>query len=511
MNREPTPGRRSAAGGPRRFGADETLPGVQFPVVEDLTRITADDEFLDAIAAGGADLRSVFADAAAGTSAGPVAVSDLFGGGRWPVGLGPLLMAWRSELLEPPMPALPTLASRPMLAPADRSRRRSMRSLLSVGIAIGALLMASTAVGARSAQPGQPLWGLSQVLWSDHADSVEAKGKVEAAIDVAKNAIKNGDASAAQQALLIADGEVGKVLPVDGRDALRHDLVALKQQAGQVLNPVDSPPGSVAAIVGSARVGSSGGGVVPPGGAATSRARTTAPTIPSPVLPILVSSGTAVSPTGAPGPGTGAGGNSPSSNPDLPLVPVVPATSSSPPVVPAPVTAADPVTTAAPGTTDASTAPVDPSTPAPVDASAPSTPGPVTTEPPPVPPTTAAPTEPPTTDAPTTNASTTADPSTSSPDPSTSSDEPTLASPTEASTTSELPTTVETTPLTDSDGSTTSDTATTTQTAPVNSTDDLGSTTDDPETQQPDQDPGTDNNSTDAAADAVRSADAAGR
>lgn len=524
MNGHPPPARRPAAGGPRRPRVDETLPGVQFRVVEDLTRITADDELLDAIAAGGADLRSAFTMSAVGGSVGPVAVPDVFGGGRRPVGLGPLLMAWRSELLEPPMPALPTLASRPMLAPADRSRRRSMRSLLSVGLAIGALLVASTAVGARSAQPGQPLWGLSQVLWSDHADSVEAKVRVEAAIDVAKIAMRNGDTTAARQALLIADGEVGKVLPVDGRDALRHDLGVLKRQAGGVADSVVSQPGSVAPVVGSRDAESSfRGGPVPPVVAATSGARVTAAVVPSGVLPHSAATRTVVSSTGLPGTGTGAGGNPPSSVTDVPVVPVVPATSSSPPVVIGPVATANPVTTAAPGTTVGSIAPVGPTATAPVDTSASGTRAPVTTGPPAATPPTAAPTAPDTTAAPTptdastttaapttTDAPTTADPSTSSQDPSTSSAEPTLASPTEASTTSELPTTVGTTPMTDSNGSTTGDTATTTQTAPVNSTDNLGSTTVDPGTLQPGQDPAT-AGSTDAARDTAGSAAAAGR
>jgi hypothetical protein len=225
------PGGRPRVGGTnRRLRADETLPGVQFPVVEDLTRIAADDEFLDAIAVGGADLRSVFAHAG-GATTGSFPTFDASLGHR-PIGLGPLLVTWRSELQERPLPPLPVLAARPMLAPADRSRRRSLRSLISVGAAICALLMASTAVGAHSAQPGQPLWGLSQVLWSEHANSVEARVNVEAAFSMAKKAIDAGNPAKARELLKGLDGEVDKVLPVDGRAALHENLKKLQQEAG---------------------------------------------------------------------------------------------------------------------------------------------------------------------------------------------------------------------------------------------------------------------------------------
>lgn len=530
MGRTPTPGRRPLGGGSaRRPRLDDTLPGVQFPVVDDLGRIAADDEFLDAIAAGGTDLRSVFA-AAGGIARGgpttgdPAPVFD--GAGGRPAGLGQLLVAWRSELLERPMPEPPTLAPRPMRAPADRSRRRSMRSLLSVGAAIGVLLMASTAVGAHSAQPGQPLWGLSQVLWSDHADSVQAKINVEAAFGLAKKALDEGNPQKAREVLSGLDGEVDKVLPADGQTALNENLKQLQQEAG-VTTETDDPSGLGApATVSTGEPGSSssGAGVVPPLAASSSSVHPTTSTATSGTKPGTTMPSTTVGGGVVAGP-TGAGPvGPPQSVTDLPIVPVLPGTSSSSvvptnPVVAKPGTTVGPVTTAPlPGTTDGSTAPVEPSSPSPVDTTAPTTPAPATTADPTAPPSSS--TEPPTpaaptTTAPTTDAATTA-PSTSSADPTTSSDvpttdmptsdiptsdDPTTDTPTSVSTTSAIPTTLSSDPSTDSNGSTTSDTSSTvTQTAPVNDTDGSG----------PAGDPGTDTTATGDAGDAATPAEQSG-
>ena len=497
------PGRRPPPGGGpgRRLRSDDTLPGVLFPVVEDLTRITADDEFLDAIAAGGADLRSLFAGGGAAST--PLSAAGGVGSRR-PVGLGPLLVAWRSELLEPPLPALPTLAARLMLAPADRSRRRSMRSLLSVGAAICALLLASTIVGAHSAEPGQPLWGLNVVLFSDHANSVQAKVNIESAIAVAQRALIEGNPAKARAVLRNLDGEVDKVLPADGRAALQRDVDELQKQVGMgpggAVVAQSSSSGTATVTSGTSdSVGS--GGVLPlviaAGQSRPPAADATVPTVASGVKP----SGVAVStPAGgqlvAQGGGGGPVGNPPSIT-SLPVVPVLPATTSSPvaPVNPGPpVTPGPPIgpvattnpAVPAPATTVGSSTPVVPTTPSPGTTPDPPTTGAPTTEAPTTDtPTTDAPTtdatttDAPTTDVPTTDVPTTDVPTTDVPtsiaDPSTSGAGPTTDAPTDVSTTSVIPTTLDTTPSTDANGSTIGNTSTTTtQPAAVDTTDDNG-------------------------------------
>lgn len=501
MSRSTGPGGRPTGGGnsARRLRTDETLPGVQFPVVDDLNKITADDEFLDAIAVGSADLRSLFAGAGPIPKAGPLAGLDS-ATGRRPVGLGPLLMAWRSELLEPPLPPLPVLPARPMLAPADRSRRRSMRSLISVGAAICALLMASTAVGAHSAQPGEPLWGLSTVLWSGHAESVVAKMSVQKELNLAVEAFASHDRGGALAALARADAAMAKVGKDDGLEDLQRHYTTLRQQADTLwpapgagrssIDPTD-PPGNVG--------GRLGGGAFPPVAVSSSKSRTTASTARPAAKPGSTgSSATPGDPAVAQGGGTGTVDSPAQSVSGLPIVPAIAATTSSaaPPAGPggsvAPAPAAGAGTTADPGSPPAGTTagPTTPGTTDPVDTAAPTTPPPVTTpdpaDPPPV-----THTDPPTTPDSTTPAPPTADPSTTSDDPVPTSDDPTTPGPTTpdpttaepptVSTTSVIPTTLDSTPSTDPDGPTTGDpSTTTTETGPVNSTDGVDTTANDP-------------------------------
>ena len=535
------PGRRPPGSGPaRRPRPDETLPGVQLRIVEDLTRITADDEFLDAIAAGGADLSSVFGPprtgpflAADGTTGGPV-------GARRPVGLGPLLVAWRSELVESPLPPLPTLAPRPMLAPADRSRRRSMRSLISVGAAIAVLLMASTAVGARSAQPGQPLWGLTQVLWSSHANSIEAKVKVQDAIGVARKALDDGNVAEARRVLLTVSSEVSKVDNADGRADLEADLSKLntdiQKKSGNGGGSDLPPPGNVAGGGSSGGPSSVGGVAVPPVTTTSGRARATVPPVLPPGATTSSSNGGGIV---AQGPETSAPGTPPQSETSFPGVPGGSVGSSLPPVMPGdpvtsqPVTAVDPADTVVPTPSPAGTTPADPTT------AGASVTDPVSTSDPAAPATTPpSSTDPGTTDAPATSAPST-DPVPSSTDPTTSTevtttqdsttqapttdtsttDIPTTESPTSASTTSEMPTTLDTTtPSTDANGSTIGDpSGTTTQTGPVNPSDTTSTSDDADGTDNTDNTDNADgSNSTDSSdavgvgSDSARSTHAAG-
>ncbi len=165
-------GRPVCGGAPAVAGhTDEpTLSGVRFPIVDDLGMIAADDRMLDLIVLGHADL------AAASTESRALTDGDeppVFGEGS----LAPLLAAWRSEIVDPPLPELPTVIypKRTMRAPANRPPGRALRPILVAAVAIFALVVGSAAVGAHSAQPGDALWPLTKVLYSSHADSVAAK------------------------------------------------------------------------------------------------------------------------------------------------------------------------------------------------------------------------------------------------------------------------------------------------------------------------------------------------
>ncbi|MET3804835.1 hypothetical protein ABIB25_001831 [Nakamurella sp. UYEF19] len=197
--------------GPERLmraspGSEQQVPGVLFPIVDDLSMIAADDQMLDLIASGRSDFGDVFATLPM-ASGYPRPVHH-------PTGvLEPLLITWRCELAEAPLPATPCppVLVRVMRAPADKPSRRAIRPMVAAAAAICALLLGSTAVGARSAEPGDPLWALTQVLYSSHAKSVEAGIKADNSMETARSLLKDGDAPKALVALTSASGDLERV------------------------------------------------------------------------------------------------------------------------------------------------------------------------------------------------------------------------------------------------------------------------------------------------------------
>jgi hypothetical protein len=192
---------------------------VRFPVVDDLTEIAADDRLLDYLAAG----RSDYVDLFAGTSA--LLPSRL-------TAVAPMLATWRAEFVDPPLPELPKLhalpASKRLLGrTGGLPPRRSVRPLLGVAAAIGALLLGSAAVGAHSSQPGDTLWPLTQVLYSSHAQSLQAKLQVKKSIEVARHFLDSSEATKAIPPLRSANVEIKRVEPSDGADGLQSDLKKL--------------------------------------------------------------------------------------------------------------------------------------------------------------------------------------------------------------------------------------------------------------------------------------------
>ncbi len=223
--------------GPRaRSASDQTIPGVRFPIVDDLSQIAADDQLLDSIAAGRTDFADLFdvlaplSPSESYPSTGPQSPRVVVGS------VAPLLATWRSEIVSPPMPVLPPLAvvKRVMSGPPTRSRQ-ALRHILGVAAAICALLLGSAAVGAHSAQPGEPLWGLNVVLYADHAASVKAGMQAKANMSNARALIAKGiDVQEVRKLLISAQGNVEEVSPSDGKQVLQKDLAQLFTEAASV-------------------------------------------------------------------------------------------------------------------------------------------------------------------------------------------------------------------------------------------------------------------------------------
>jgi hypothetical protein len=208
---EREPGRQydtqDAAQGPAELG--ETAP-------PDLSAVQADDALLDAL--GGSDPKA----------------ADEFGDQE----LNELLLAWRRDIDSQPMPELVdldtavTTVQTAALAKRKGSVARRRRLLVPVAAAAAVLVIAFTGSGiaAREAEPGDALWGLSKVLYADHARSVEAAAAARLDLQDAQLALTQGRLDEARDALAQAEVALGQVSHEDNLDQLKAEHKALEQQ-----------------------------------------------------------------------------------------------------------------------------------------------------------------------------------------------------------------------------------------------------------------------------------------
>jgi hypothetical protein len=189
----------------RLGGADEVTEPVGPPEL-DLAALRSDDALLNAL--GNAN-------------------SPSFGAATEPE-LNALLLSWRQDVDAEPLPELvdTETAMHAIFAAAHRNRSKP-RFLVPLASAAAVLVIVFTGVGlaARDGQPGDALWGLTQVLYSDHARSVVAADAVRTELSHASAALHEGHYGAARSAL----AQAGQTLPsVDNADG-QADLQAQQQ------------------------------------------------------------------------------------------------------------------------------------------------------------------------------------------------------------------------------------------------------------------------------------------
>lgn len=151
------------------------LSGSEAEFAADLTAVQADDALLDAL--GGSD----------------PALADGLGDQE----LNALLVAWRRDIDSEPLAELVDVdtavrtVTTAALAQRHASSGRRRRLLVPVAVAAAVLAIAFTGTGlaARSAEPGDTLWGLAKVLYSDHTHSVEAAANAKLDLEKANLAI----------------------------------------------------------------------------------------------------------------------------------------------------------------------------------------------------------------------------------------------------------------------------------------------------------------------------------
>lgn len=218
------------------------LSGSEAEFAADLSAVQADDALLDAL--GGSD----------------PALADGLGDHE----LNALLVAWRRDIDSEPLAELVDVdtavrtVNTAALARRHASSGRRRRLLVPVAVAAAVLAIAFTGTGlaARSAEPGDTLWGLAKVLYSDHTRSVEAAADAKLDLEKANLAIAGGNLDLARQALQDAQAALSQVSDEDNRDQL---LEQHRQLAAQLQNP-DAP------VQGPTQTTST---QVPPGGSAT--------------------------------------------------------------------------------------------------------------------------------------------------------------------------------------------------------------------------------------------------
>ena len=236
--------------------------------------------------------------------------------------LARLVLAWKREIdAEAFPPQLDELTIRRALP--GRARRRLLTPVAAAAAAVG-IALSGVALLAHDAHPGDPLWGITQVVYADHARSVAAATEAQADLGVAERALAAGSPEAAHTALQRVSSALRSVRDPDLRAKLSAVLTSLRAQLPPGTPPaVAAPPPSPPAVA-----------TVPPAPTVATVATVTVAPRPSPAPRV------------------------PATPSDIPAPTTIPSSSTEPPATspPAPLTAAPtttmPAPTSAPVTTD---------------------------------------------------------------------------------------------------------------------------------------------------------------
>jgi hypothetical protein len=201
----------------------DTRP-VPFDDIEDpidLVAVQADDELINALAAG------------------MTVSSPGIGGYDADDRVAAILAAWKADVDAQPIPELVDVGTAVSAVVAARPRSRRARHLAPIAAAAAFIVLAigGLSVGSYSAQPSDALWAVSKVLYSERAQSVEAAVRVEDRIASAKQALVAGEPVRAARELAQAEADLAVVRPEEG-------LVQLAEtQDFLVAKAAETPPG----------------------------------------------------------------------------------------------------------------------------------------------------------------------------------------------------------------------------------------------------------------------------
>lgn len=195
----------------------------------DIAAVRRDDEFIEAIRGDG-----------------PVATDNA---NDYQLAL--LLANWRAEICTPALPAGPDLnevaaavdqeiaAAGLRRKASGRARRGLLRPVAGAAAAI-ALVMGGLVVFSYNSAPGDPLWSVKSVVFSEQADSTVAQMDTTSKLEEAEQLIASGDVAGAQALLDGASATSGEVIDQAQRTDLEIWLQRLMEQLQTIVPTI--PP-----------------------------------------------------------------------------------------------------------------------------------------------------------------------------------------------------------------------------------------------------------------------------
>ncbi|MDH3010303.1 anti-sigma-D factor RsdA [Gordonia alkanivorans] len=151
--------------------------------------------------------------------------------------LAELLSGWRNETVSAPVPELVSVddVERAIESTERASRgRRMVRHLRVVSGAAAIVIVAAAGLTVLSegSQPGDPLWGVKQVVFAEAASETQAAHDVRANLERAEAAIAAGDTAAAASFIAKAQGSMGPMRDKDTREEMSDWMNRLRAGAG---------------------------------------------------------------------------------------------------------------------------------------------------------------------------------------------------------------------------------------------------------------------------------------
>ncbi|WP_430333679.1 anti-sigma-D factor RsdA [Rhodococcus sp. ACT016] len=168
-----------------------------------------------------------------------------------------LLSNWRTEILAQPMPAEPDLddivervhrelEAQGSLSTRTRSGRSQLRLLrpIAAAAAVVAIAMGGMTIFSYNAEPGDPLWGVKQVVFTERAASTVAKIDTTSNLQDAERLIASGDTAGAKAKLDSAGARASDVNEASTRNELNgwRDRLLTQLEKATPPPPPTAPP-----------------------------------------------------------------------------------------------------------------------------------------------------------------------------------------------------------------------------------------------------------------------------